>query len=127
MSIKEKLESLRQWSADLDIWLSVQAGADAIDFCDPEVDTESIRAVTDDQLRELVRVTAQVLRAIVDMPTPDYRRVLLARYFTKRKWESIAADMHYSMSHLYKIHIYALQELDDVIKKQEGEDHAEEA
>ena len=49
--------------------------------------------------------------AISQMPTGIYRTILIDRYINCKKWDDIAADMHYSVRHVTRLHGAALAEM----------------
>ncbi len=57
----------------------------------------------------LDRLIAAATERILDMEDFDERYILLQRYIKFASWEHIAADLHYSISWVYKLHGRALQ------------------
>lgn len=63
-------------------------------------------------------VKTQALEMIGMIQNPEYQTVLIARYFRGESWEDIAAEMYYSRSWIFRLHGYALQELDSILLKE---------
>lgn len=51
------------------------------------------------------------------IPNPEYQTVLISRYFRNESWENIADAMFYTERWIYKLHGWALQELDEILKQ----------
>lgn len=51
------------------------------------------------------------------IPNPEYQTVLISRYFKNESWESIAEAMFYTERWIYKLHGWALQELDKILEQ----------
>lgn len=58
---------------------------------------------------ELNNTRKEIIRAIADVDDSQYRTLLIQRYVCFRRWEQIAADMHYNMRYLCgELHTAAL-------------------
>lgn len=67
---------------------------------------------------------ARIINMIDNVPSPECRNLLYARYVFNKSWLQIQKDMMYSDSGCYKIHKKAIEELDDIMqhgKKKEYE------
>lgn len=106
MKAKEMLESIRHWDMDMEGWLDTK---------------DAQQGISDEQLKGLAERKAKCLRAIAALPQNDHRTLLLARYFSHRKWESIAKLMHYEVRYVYSLHAKALDELDRIMEEQDAE------
>jgi hypothetical protein len=60
---------------------------------------------------------AKALDLIGRIDNPEYQTILIARYFKGESWETIAEEMYYSRSWVFRLHGYALRELDSIISK----------
>lgn len=60
----------------------------------------------------------KALELIGKIPNPEYQTVLISRYFRNESWETIAAEMFYSERWIYRLHGYALEEMDGVLEKE---------
>lgn len=47
-----------------------------------------------------------------------YFEILYARYFKQNRWEQIAVDLNYGVSHLHRLHGQALQEFKNIVQIQ---------
>ena len=66
----------------------------------------------------------RIINMIDNVPSPECRNLLYARYVFNKSWLQIQKEMMYSDSGCYKIHKRAIDELDNVIqcyKKKEYE------
>ena len=63
---------------------------------------------------------------VTELPNAEHRTIMLARYFSGKRWEDIARQMHYSTRRIFGLHAEALQELERLLAKEEGE-YAEKA
>ena len=67
-----------------------------------------------DELVDLKRAIIQMIRQV---PNAEQKAVLEKRYLNYLTWEQIAVDMGYSMHYLYKIHVAALKNCDEMLKR----------
>lgn len=65
-------------------------------------------AIREEQAR-LDSLISEAARKILEIEDFDERYILLQRYIKFASWEHIAADLHYSVSWVYKLHGRALQ------------------
>lgn len=49
---------------------------------------------------------------------PEYQTVLISRYFRNKTWDEISQEMYYSISWIYRIHGYALEELNGILARE---------
>lgn len=59
---------------------------------------------------------SECLRLIDLIPSATYRQVLTLRYIDYFKWEKIEEVMHYSASHIFRLHGRALEEFEKVLE-----------
>lgn len=59
---------------------------------------------------------SECLRLIDLIPSATYRQVLALRYIDYFKWEKIEKIMHYSESHIFRLHGQALEEFEKVLE-----------
>lgn len=59
----------------------------------------------------LVRLKIEIAAAIQALDNPDERIVLEKRYLSFLSWKNIAAEMRYSIRHLYRIHDRGLENI----------------
>ena len=70
--------------------------------------------------QEEEKLTADKTRAlelIGEIWNPEYQTVLISRYFRNESWDDIASEMYYSQRWIYRLHGYALDELDKILKE----------
>lgn len=58
---------------------------------------------------------------LINLVSGKYRAVLRLRYICQKSWPTIARKMNYSLPHIYKLHGWALQELNRELKKQKDD------
>ena len=71
------------------------------------------------QIVDLYMLKAQMYERIQRVPKPEYRTILIERYFNGKRWEEIAKAMYYDLRYLYSMHGLALEALDKVIEEEE--------
>lgn len=69
----------------------------------------------DRNIDELVRVKAEILNAISELPDGRYREILRLRYLKGMTFEQIAVEMHYSWRHVCTLHGRALLKMEGII------------
>lgn len=60
----------------------------------------------------------KALELIGRIANPEYQTVLISRYFRSESWEDIAKEMYYSISWIYRLHGYALEELNGILARE---------
>ena len=77
-------------------------------------------AVLDSLIDELVDqqiATKAEILAVISRLKDNRLRMLLEKYYINVKpWEQVAAEMHYSYSHLMRMHGYALYAVEEILK-----------
>jgi len=73
----------------------------------------------DRQVERLVNFKNEVQEVLELMDNSDYRLLLELRYLCLESWEKIAGIFHYSPRTIYKKHVEALQQLDEILKSEE--------
>ena len=75
-------------------------------------------SLIDDMIDQQVSLKTETLRTISCLK--DNRlRILLEKYYINLKtWEQIAKEMHYSYSHLMRMHGYALYAVEEILKNE---------
>lgn len=68
----------------------------------------------DRNIDELVRVKAEILNAISQLPDGRYREILRLRYLKGMTFEQIAVELHYSWRHVCTLHGRALLKMEEV-------------
>jgi hypothetical protein len=68
------------------------------------------------KMKELLKEQAKVKSKIFALKNKAQQIVLYKRYILCEDWESIADEMGYSLSHIYKLHGWALKELSKLYK-----------
>jgi len=63
---------------------------------------------------EFIRLT-EISATIEQMSDPVLYTLLVKRYLTGEAWQDIAEDMSVSISHLYRLHSAALDEIENLI------------
>ena len=126
-------ERLRQLEADIDNMKlerdSIQIRADgmpassgisdrvanlAARIVDREVDYLSRK-------EELLQYRAEIREVILSVPDDRQSEVLDLRYIQGMKWEDIADRMHFYVSHIHRIHGYALLEVQKILDSAKDE------
>ena len=70
----------------------------------------------EEDIKKLEEKKVFMLSLIGELDSADYQTVLIKRYFEKKSWADIAEELFYSISWVYKLHGYALQEVDSQIR-----------
>lgn len=68
-----------------------------------------------DEIKELARLSRDMILMLDKMSTPEYAKLLRLRYLDDELWEDIADEMRYSWRHTMRMHGYALTELQAVL------------
>lgn len=73
------------------------------------------RAKCNKAIDRFVDYKSECLRLIDLIPSATYRQVLTLRYIDYFKWEKIEEVMHYSESHIFRLHGQALEAFEKVL------------
>lgn len=75
-------------------------------------------SLIDELVDQQIAVKAEILTTISKLK--DNRlRILIEKYYINLKpWEQVAAEMHYSYSHLMRMHGYALYAVEEILKNE---------
>ena len=70
------------------------------------------------EISELEEERKALIAKIDLLGEDDYSRILVLRYAHEEKWETIMAEMNYSPSWTYHMHLEAIKRLDVILKEQ---------
>lgn len=69
------------------------------------------------EIDKLVDMKRERSKIIEQIEQPEYQDILIFRYLLALKWEDVASRIDRSISYTYKLHGWALQELDKILEK----------
>lgn len=73
-------------------------------------------SLIDEMLDKQISIKVEVLGTISKLKDNRLRLLLEKYYINLKTWEQIANEMHYSYSHLMRMHGYALYAIDEILK-----------
>lgn len=118
--IKERVEQLNEEIKDIESKLGVQGiSFDKIPTTPSGEDKMSryiykLIELRDEYIKEcqtLLEKRAEIVKQIHQLPDVRYQQILYYRYIQDKRWEEISSIMKYDISHIYRLHGGALQEL----------------
>ncbi len=68
------------------------------------------------EMDRLVKLKAEIVHTINRVDSAEQRAILEKRYLCFLPWEEVAKETHYSIQHVFRLHGYALKEIDEIIK-----------
>ena len=68
------------------------------------------------EMDRLIELKAEIVRTIDKVSSAEQRAILEKRYLCFLSWEEVAAETNYSIQHVFRLHGYALKEIDAIIK-----------
>jgi DNA-directed RNA polymerase specialized sigma subunit len=91
--------------------ISNELSIDSLNVINQEIEYE--RLCVSNSLKKIERLEktrAIILERISLIENPTYKRILYLRHVEGKKWEDIAAEMHYATQHIHRIHKKAIAE-----------------
>jgi hypothetical protein len=76
-----------------------------------------LERLIDLDINKLINIKREIIMTLGLMSNPTHRALLELRYLCFKRWDAIAADMHYSLRNCYRIHKTALREMDAILLK----------
>lgn len=67
------------------------------------------------EIDKFVDLKKEIRNVILKIPDNNYKLCLMLRYIQFRKWNTIAAEMNFSLKQVYRIHGKALHEVQKVL------------
>ena len=77
------------------------------------------REIEADEAR-LVDLKAEVWEQLDKLTDETQKRILWLRYADRRPWRYIASEVHFTSRYVHKLHVKALDELDEIVKNKIG-------
>lgn len=81
----------------------------------------ALDSLIDELIDKQVAVKAETLSVLAKVSDNRLRVLLEKRYINLKSWEQVAREMHYSYSHMRKMHSYALYAVDEILKKDKND------
>lgn len=69
----------------------------------------------DADIDRLVDLKKEILEVIDRLSSQEQRVLLMKRYLRNEPWENVAVEMGYAISNVYKLHGFALRELEKIL------------
>ena len=73
-------------------------------------------SLIDDLIDQQVALKAETLKTISHLKDNRLKILLEKYYINLKSWEQVGNEMHYSYSHLMRMHGYALYAVDEILK-----------
>lgn len=99
---------------EIDVQTSIRGDA----FGDKMAEVADYDRIIEDEILMLIKSQRQANAIINQLDKPEYRSILTDYYINAYKWEKVAEFNNYSIRAVYKIHGYALKELEECSKVQ---------
>ncbi|MHB1154882.1 MAG: DUF1492 domain-containing protein [Eubacteriales bacterium] len=119
--IRSKLDQVQSLSALATKATSTLTSMPRIPNCNTSAMEEAIVKFVDLQaeinldMERLVNLKREIVALVKSVDNTEFQTLLEKRYLCYMSWEQIAVDMNYSIHHLYKIHIRALDICDEFL------------
>ena len=76
-----------------------------------------LQAEINRDIDRLVDLKRDIVALVKSVDNTEFQTLLEKRYLCYMSWEQIAVDMNYSIHHLYKMHILALDVCDGILHR----------
>lgn len=67
-------------------------------------------------IAEMVELKREIMATISELPDTQQQMLLEKRYLCYMRWGDIATDLNICLQHAYRIHGYALQKIEKILK-----------
>lgn len=81
---------------------------------------KNVIAVPNKTSATLVDLKAEVWEQLDKLTDETQKRILWLRYADRRPWRYIASEVHFTSRYVHKLHVKALDELDEIVKNKIG-------
>ena len=68
------------------------------------------------EMDKLMALKSEIVHTINQVSSVEQKAILEKRYLCFLPWEEVAKETHYSIQHVFRLHGYALKEIDEIIK-----------